>query len=241
MSGASKEMLRPAVRYARLVRYAGRGRDCPCCGRSFRRFRAAGDPPRPDAACPSCNSLERHRLLVLVIQREPTLANGRFLHFAAEPALTPLLRARASEYVTTDLSAHSDVTADIVDLPFPAARWDTILCSHVLEHVTDDAGAMRELRRVLAPGGQAIIVVPRNDGVPTDEDPSVTDPGERERCFGQFDHVRVYGDDLEDRLRSAGFLDIREERIDNFSAEQVQRYRLRAGGDGPADALLICR
>jgi SAM-dependent methyltransferase len=241
MSGASKRILRPAVRYARLVKYAGRGRDCPCCGHSFRRFRPAGNPPRPDAACPSCTSVERHRLLALLIQGEPALGSGRFLHFAAEPALSPLLRARASEYVTTDLSAHSDVTADIVDLPFPAARWDTILCSHVLEHVTDDLSAMRELRRVLAPGGHAIIVVPRNVGVPTDEDPNVTDPRERERRFGQYDHVRVYGDDLEDRLRSAGFHSIRADLLSRFSDEQIQRYRLQPAGGGPGDALLLCQ
>jgi SAM-dependent methyltransferase len=220
--------------------YAGRGRECPCCGRRFRRFRATGQPSRPDTACPFCNSVERHRLLALLIESRPELVSGRVLHFAPERALGSQLRSRASEYVTTDLSEHSDVTADIVDLPFPAQRWDTILCSHVLEHVPDDRTAMRELRRVLASDGRAIILVPRNLGVPTDEDPDVHDPLERVRRFGQDDHVRMYGDDLEDRLRSAGFTHIQAVQPNAFSPDQVRRHRLEPTVAGAGDALLIC-
>ena len=85
--------------------------------------------------------------------------------------------------------------------------FDTIICSHVLEHVPADAKAMSELFRVLRPGGVAIIQVPyADDCAETDEDPSVTDPLERERRFGQFDHVRIYGRDFADRLRRAGFV-----------------------------------
>ena len=223
------------------MRYAGRGRECPCCGRQFRRFRATGQPRRPDAACPYCNSVERHRLLTLLIRAEPDLVAGRVLHFAAEPALSRLIRPHAAEYVTTDLSADSDVTADIVDLPFPDGRWDALVCSHVLEHVPDDAQAIRELRRVLAPDGNAIILVPRRTGAPTDEDPTVVDPVAREQRFGQHDHVRMYGDDLEERLHSNGFAHLRRVGPDDFTPEQVQRHRLRPINAGAEDVLLICR
>jgi SAM-dependent methyltransferase len=184
--------------------------------------------------------VERHRLLALLIESRPELVSGRVLHFAPEQALTAQLRARASEYLTTDLSEHSDVTADIVDLPFPAQRWDTILCSHVLEHVPDDRTAMRELRRVLAADGRAIILVPRVVGVPTDEDPDIQDPRERERRFGQPDHVRMYGDDLEDRLRSAGFTHIQAVQPSAFSPDQVRRHRLAPTAAGAGDVVLIC-
>ena len=149
--------------------------------------------------------------------------------------MTRLLRPRASEYVTSDISAVADVQADITDLPFPDARWDVVVCSHVLEHVVDDASARRELRRVLSPQGRAIVIVPRRQGVPTDEDASVTDPDERRRRFGQNDHVRIYGDDLEERLSSAGFTTVEPVSVDDFTEEQVARHRLRAG-----DAVLIC-
>lgn len=143
-------------------------------------------------------------MLALAVADRPDIA-GRVLHFAAEPALSRVLRERADEYVTTDIEGEVDVSADIVDLPFEDGRWDVIVCSHVLEHVPDDDRAIRQLRRVLAPGGTAVVMVPRVSGRPTDEDPTITSPGERARRFGQADHVRLYGDDLEDRLRRGGF------------------------------------
>jgi SAM-dependent methyltransferase len=241
MANPLRRAVHPFTPYLRAALYAGHGRDCPCCGRSFRRFRPTGDPIRPDTACPFCNSVERHRLLTLAVQQEPQLVAGRVLHFAPEAALGSLLRDRAAEYVTTDLSAETDVTADITELPFPDDRWDAIVCSHVLEHVPDDAAAMRELRRVLAPDGHAIVIVPRVAGTATDEDPTVTDPLERLHRFGQQDHVRTYGDDLEDRLRSAGFTEQRQISGAGFSAEDAQRYRLIPQNAGADDVLLVCR
>jgi SAM-dependent methyltransferase len=146
----------------------------------------------------------------------------------------------STEYVTTDLNETADVTADITDLPFPENRWDFIVCSHVLEHVGDDQAAMREFRRVLAPGGRALVMVPRNLGTKTDEDPSITDAKERTRRFGQHDHVRIYGDDLEERLRTAGFDIIDEISPDAFPAEDVERYRLRSINAGNGEVALLC-
>jgi SAM-dependent methyltransferase len=231
---------RRAVTSTRKLRHRGAGRVCNCCGQEFGGFLTVGYPARPDTQCPNCGSRERHRLLGLALAQRPGIAAGRVLHFAPEPAVTRLLKAGAHEYVTTDISQTSDVKADITDLPFPDDRWDLMICSHVLEHVRDDASAMRELRRVLAPGGYAIVGVPRNVGVPTDEDPTITDPKELLRRFGQDDHVRIYGDDLESRLMAAGFTSVEPVVPDDFPADVVESHRLRVINGGTGEILLFC-
>jgi SAM-dependent methyltransferase len=112
-----------------------------------------------------------------------------------------------------------------------------ILCSHVLEHVPDDRRAMRELARVLKPDGWAFLQVPVNRRIArTIEDPQVTDPGERERRFGQSDHVRWYGLDFPVRLAEAG-LEVRVEPFaERLGPEAAGRYGLVPGED-----LYLCR
>ena len=95
---------------------------------------------------------------------------------------------------------------DITEISFPDNHFDAIYCSHVLEHVTEDRRAMREFRRILRPGRWALLQVPITPGLDvTAEDRAVVDPDERERLYGQWDHVRAYGSDYPDRLREAGF------------------------------------
>ena len=96
------------------------------------------------------------------------------------------------------------VAVDITDIPYPDSSFDVIYCSHVLEHVPEDRKAMRQMHRLLRPGGWALIIVPIR-GECTFEDTTVTSPEERKRLFGQCDHVRRYGPDVADRLREAGF------------------------------------
>jgi SAM-dependent methyltransferase len=237
---AVRAKLHPVTARVRKIVYVGNNRSCSVCGKNARKFLTRGNPPRPEAGCPNCGSLERHRLATLYLQRfEPSLG-GRLLHVAPEAATISVFRRMASEYVTTDLNETADITADITELPFPEDRWDFIVCSHVLEHVGDDRAAMREFRRVLAPGGRALVMVPRNPGTKTDEDPSITDTKERTRRFGQHDHVRIYGDDLEERLRTAGFDIIDEISPDAFPAEDVERYRLRSMNAGNGEVALLC-
>ena len=182
---------------------------CPCCQRESREFRPFGVKPRPGARCPGCGSLERHRLLWMFLSSRPHMFDGtrRLLHIAPEPIMAGLFKSiRGVHYISADLMASTDVRLDITALPFADGSLDAVVCNHVLEHVPDDRAAMREFRRVLSPRGWAILQSPMDSRrAVTFEDFTVTDPAERERVFGQFDHVRIYGRDYFDRLTTAGF------------------------------------
>jgi SAM-dependent methyltransferase len=195
---------------AATARHRGSTVHCPVCDRDFDRFK--DDWNRPRALCWRCGSHERHRAQWLLLERRPELLGGArsLLHFSPEWCLRRRLQARPGlRYVTTDHDPSPDVDLrlDITALDLPDRAFDAIICSHVLEHVPDDRAAMRELRRVTAAGGFALVMVPlalHRDT--TYEDPSITAPGERERAFLQHDHVRLYAPDIADRLRSAGFV-----------------------------------
>lgn len=184
-------------------------RYCPVCRRPAKEFLTRGRIPRSDAQCPYCGALERHRLDWVFFQVNTNLFDAKpksMLHFAPERAFEGKLRRIPNlTYVSADLLVgRANVALDITQLPFRDEAFTIIYCSHVLEHVPDDRAAMRELRRVLHPTGWAVLQVPIT-AEQTYEDPSVTDPQERERVFGQHDHVRRYGPDYVDRLEEAGF------------------------------------
>ncbi len=150
----------------------------------------------------------------------------RLLHFAPEPVITAELASQPHlVYVSTDIAHPADVRTDMMALGFADESFDAIVCMHVLEHVPDDRVAMRELLRILRPGGWAILQVPVNKkSAVTDEDPRVTSPEERRRRFLQEDHCRLYGLDYEDRLKSAGFGVSREEPAAWLSIAEVKRF-----------------
>ncbi|PIF00325.1 MAG: SAM-dependent methyltransferase [Maribacter sp.] len=204
----------------------------PIDGKRFRAFLPYGyGNPRDNVLSPSTLSLERHRLLWLFIKKETDFFTARLkvLHFAPEQAFYKRFRNLGNlEYTTTDLNSPlADVEADICDLPFTDNTYDVILCNHVLEHIPDDKKAMRELYRVLKPGGWGIFQIPQDlDREHTFEDDSITDQKERARIFGQYDHVRIYGRDYFDKLRNIGF-EVKE--IDfnkSLAPEEIDRYRL---------------
>ncbi len=198
----------------RLLRawyYAGWRYACPCCGGQFRTLLPFGEVvQRPNVCCPRCESLERHRLIRLYLEQRTDIqrAHWRVLHIAPEPIFYHWLKRMPNlDYIAGDLDpARADVQLDVMNLRYPDSSFDGILCIHVLEHVPDDRRALRELHRVLKPGGWALILSPIDASrEKTDEDPSVIDPRQRQLRFGQHDHVRLYGRDYIERLSEAGF------------------------------------
>jgi hypothetical protein len=222
---------------ARLSAFLLRGqrRECSCCGGRFRRLsrqRISGW----GGICPRCRSHPRHRAIALMLARGD-LPGRRLLHFAPEPLLDPVFaRLAGVERVTADLYAPADLQLDITRMNLPDRSFDLILCSHVLEHVPDDSAAMTELRRVLVDGGLALVLVPYRPGVTTYEDPSITSPLGRMVAFGQQDHVRIYGADLADRLRRAGFEVADHTVAELFDADTVERCEL-----DPNEHFFLCR
>lgn len=213
--------------WAGRAAHAGRRRYCPCCRSHVRRFGYFGDRPRPDRLCPVCGALERHRVAIMFLRARRGLLSKlrRVLHVAPEPPIARVLRQSAMEsYVSIDLSDNGAmVQGDLTRLPFPPESFDCVYCSHVLEHVPDDATALAEVHRVLRPGGWAMVQVPiRGDA--TFEDPSITDPDVRRQLFGQPDHVRIYGRDFKHRLADAGFAVSVERPQRGLDRELVSRY-----------------
>lgn len=200
-------------------------RECPiCANRSL--FYATGWPVRPEATCPSCHSLERHRLLSLWLSANPSEIQGKsVLHFAAEGFAGAMFRPLAAEYVTADLEQGRDLVLDIEKLDLPDGRFDVVVNSHVLEHV-DAVKALEEIHRVLKAGGLAITMLPLIEGWSrTYENPAVITPEDREAHFGQSDHVRYFGADFREMAANAGFV------VDEFTAIEpdVGKYGLLRG------------
>ncbi|MCA1823140.1 MAG: class I SAM-dependent methyltransferase [Mycobacteriales bacterium] len=211
----------------------GRRRECSICGARVRRFEPHRG--RSDAKCPHCGALERHRAIWLYLQRRTDLftAPRRVLHFAPERGISQRLSELPNlDYTTCDLAPGRAMRViDATEIDLPNRSVDVVFCAHVLEHVPDDRRAMRELRRILADDGWALIQVPVLGAV-TDEDPSVTDPDERLARFGQEDHVRAYGEDVYTRLAAAGFsVDLVDVR-DVVTADERERYGLDAHAQG---------
>lgn len=133
------------------------------------------------------------------------------------------------EYITGDIeSPLAKIKMDIHDIPIDDDSIDVIFCNHVLEHVDDDIKALNEMKRVLKPGGWAILQIPffyplREQ---TYEDKSITDPIDREKAFGQDDHVRMYGKDYGSRLQSVGFEVIEDDYVMKLPIKKIARYAL---------------
>ena len=183
----------------------------PIDGKSYRKFLPYGyGKQRENALSPGTLSLERHRQMWLFLQNETDFftKNYKVLHIAPEQEfLRKFKKMKNLDYTSTDLfSPIVDIKADILDLPFEDESFDVIFCNHVLEHIEDDRKAMSELYRVMKKGGWGILQVPmKNSLEKTYEDFTITDPKERQKHFGQYDHVRWYGMDYFDRLKSVGF------------------------------------
>ncbi|WP_224995145.1 class I SAM-dependent methyltransferase [Cesiribacter sp. SM1] len=214
------------------ILYRGNGVNCPVCNHNFRKFLPYGRKARENALCPNCLALERHRLMYLFLQRKTPFFTKplKVLHIAPELCFIHRFEQQKNlDYVTADIeSPLAKVKMDVHQIPFEEATFDVVFCNHVLEHVTSDLQAMREMHRVLKPGGWGIMQIPLFHPLPevTYEDFSVTTPAEREKAFGQDDHVRLFGKDYPDRLRSAGFKVTEDWLARELPPEEQQRYAL---------------
>lgn len=207
----------------------------PIDGKSFSTFLPYGyNNLRKNALSPSTFSLERHRLLWLYLKNETSFFSKKIklLHFAPEQAFYKEFKKLSNiDYDTIDLdSPIAKIKADICDLPIKDNTYDFILCNHVLEHVLNDKKAIKELYRVLKKGGIGIFQVPIDmKRENTFQDDSITDKKERNKIFGQYDHVRVYGVDYFTKLKDAGF---KVEEIDYtriLSNAEIHRYSIAKG------------
>ena len=207
----------------------------PIDGKSFSRFLPYGyGKQRKNALAPGTLSLERHRLLWLYLKNETDFftTHKKVLHMAPEQCfLKRFKNLKNLDYVTADLySPIVDVKADICDLPFEENSFDIIFCNHVLEHIEDDKKAMSELYRVLKPGGMGIFQIPQDLSLDkTYEDFTITNPEERAKHFGQYDHVRIYGKDYFGRLRAVGFKVEEVNYSEKISSELIEKYCLTKG------------
>ncbi len=189
--------------------------------------------------CPQCGSKIRQRLFWAATQWAPQLGDGqvlrgkRVLHFAPDKCLTQKIAAEASHYVTADLLATGyhyrqlDLITDIANMTqVEDESFDCVIALDVLEHVPDYRKALQESNRVLAMGGYCIFTVPQQDGLEaTYEDLSLTDGAQREAAFGQKDHWRIYGNDLEDTIATFGF-EVKVITTSDIDPELVARHVL---------------
>ena len=192
-----------------VLRYFGWDCYCPICRNWFRSFEPFGIIPRPNARCPVCSSLERHRSVWYFFENQTNLFDKSpksMLHVAPELEFERRLRRFPGiKYISADLySPKAMLRMDITNVPCADNCFDVIYCSHVLEHIPDDRRAKGELSRVLKHNGWAVILVPITSQE-TFEDPSEANPIKRLNLFGQEDHIRRYGPDIQERLEQEGF------------------------------------
>lgn len=240
--------------------YKGSSYYCPYCQHSFKKMLPDGfDLPiitdkqiigagrRDNCTCPRCFSKDRDRLIFLYLKNKTDLFEGHYklLHIAPEAWMKELFQRIPNLHYTSGVKEAENMgyyydrmtrEMDITDLEMKNNLYDVIICNHVLEHVTDDILAMEELYRVLKPGGWAILQVPISPIMEESyEDYDIISDVSREKYFGQFDHVRIYGQDYFTRLRSVGFKVERHHPIkDNWNIPEIEKFALN-----PEEELIV--
>ncbi len=191
--------------------------ECNICHYKANKFNS--DNWHLNCTCPHCSSEVRQRLFIASLSHldnfsyDKIISNKKILHFAPEASVGMLIKSKAKEYKTADFFAEGysynniDFNIDISDMKtIKNESFDCVIACDVLEHVTNHISGIREVIRVLNKGGFGIFTVPQKDNLKvTFEDFSITDKKEREKVFGQFDHLRIFGDDFIDMLQDAGF------------------------------------
>ncbi len=200
-----------------------KNRICPFCNKAdieyepvgfefevLDRLKVVGGGRREYAKCSECSSTDRERLVYLYLKNFTSLFDDSLsvLHIAPEKRLRDKIEENTKlDYTTADLKkTFVDMNFDLCEIPLEDDRFDIIICNHVLEHIVDDEKAMKELFRILKPNGFAVLQVPFSPLLDsTYEDETIVSEEDREMCFGQGDHVRIYGLDYINRLESSGF------------------------------------
>jgi len=204
--------------------------ECPCCGWRGARFlnHIGYDETLGNYVCPRCGSHARHRGLAIFLRnylatRDRTV---KVLHFAPERGIAASLATHPKlTYVTLDMAPHAvSVRGDIGAIPFRDGAFELIICCHVLEHLPGDAPALAEIARVLAPGGQAVIMVPMLSGWESQATLEFGAPQPR-----LSDHWRLYGNDVAQRISAAG-MDCTSVRFSSFLTP-LQRGVYQSGED----------
>lgn len=205
---------------------------CNICGWEGRHF--ASDAWHKHINCPRCGSGIRQRLFIGALQHTEQFSfdriiNGKtILHFAPEPVIHTIIRNKAGKYTTTDfLRSDCDIRLDMSNMPeIDDASCDRVIAFDVLEHVPDHLKALEEIHRILGKDGQGIFTVPQKDGLAsTYEDSSIVSPEGRTRHFGQWDHLRIFGDDFAELVNSKGF-DVTVVDQAMFTDAQVRKHVL---------------
>lgn len=207
---------------------------CPVCGKSFSSFLSYGSKKahRENVLCPYDLTLERHRLMWIYLKRHSdffTRDQLNVLHIAPEQCFYDRFKKQTNlNYLTGDLeSPLADLHFDLHKIPLEDERFDVVFCNHVLEHVNDPVQCLKEMNRVMKPGAWGIMQVPQDfSREHTYEDPSITDPAEREKHFWQKDHVRLFGSDYPDYLRKGGFEVEVFDQQKHITAKEKEYYRL---------------
>ena len=203
----------------------------PIDGSNYSKFLSYGyKTVRKNALCPGTLSLERHRLLWLYLDKETDFLNSnlKVLHVAPEQVFYKIFKKLKNwEYFTFDLNSPiADIKGDLTSTNFKDESFDLIICNHVLEHIEDDKSALNEIYRILKYNGISILQVPMNvKRKNTFEDSSIKSKNQREKYFGQYDHVREYGLDFKDRVEQAGF----EVEMINYSTKISQDLVIKYG------------
>lgn len=219
---------------------SGKDVTCPVCEHSYKKFLPYGRIARANALCPNCLSLERHRLMWLFLKEKTNFFTAplRVLHVAPEHCFIERFEGLKNlDYITADIdSPLAKVKMDVHDIPFPENSFDVVFCNHVLEHVNDDIRSCAEFNRVLRPDGWGILQSPVYSIEKTLEDNTITDPAERERMFGQRDHVRKFGKDYAERLRKSGLLIEENQFVKEVPSDVVKQNALP-----PEEIIFVCR
>lgn len=215
--------------------YKGNNVECPVCERNFSKFLSYGSDiaHRENVLCPYDLTLERHRLMWLYLRDQSNFFSAQHLdvlHIAPEQCFHGKFKIQKNlNYVTGDLvSPLADLHFDLHSIPLEENAFDVIFCNHVLEHVDDAMQCMRELYRVMKPGGWGIMQVPQDFSRDTTyEDASIISPEDREKHFWQKDHVRLFGKDYPQWLEKAGFTVEKFDKESKYDAKMIERYRLQ--------------